>query len=101
RRFHRAGVRQGGGRFPRAAYGATRSLLCTETRTATTDPVSARRFRRYWAVIRPFAGLHHAALAVAGQAARRTPLLASRLGRGRPSRRGRSVWALRDHLGDH
>ena len=38
------------------AYGATRSLLCTETRTATTDPVSARRFRRYWAVIGPFAG---------------------------------------------
>jgi hypothetical protein len=37
-------------------YGATRSLLCTETRTATTDPESARRFRRYWAVIGPFAG---------------------------------------------
>ena len=37
-------------------YGATRSPLCTETRTATTDPVSARRFRRYWAVIGPFAG---------------------------------------------
>ena len=37
-------------------YGATRSLLCTETRTATTDPVSARRFRKYWAVIGPFAG---------------------------------------------
>lgn len=37
-------------------YGTARSLLCTETRTATTDPVSARRFRRYWAVIGPFAG---------------------------------------------
>lgn len=37
-------------------YGARRSLLCTETRTATTDPASARRFRRYWAVIGPFAG---------------------------------------------
>jgi hypothetical protein len=37
-------------------YGASRSLLCTETRTVTTDPESARRFRRYWAVIGPFAG---------------------------------------------
>jgi hypothetical protein len=37
-------------------YGSGRSLLCTETRTATTDPASARRFRRYWAVIAPFAG---------------------------------------------
>jgi hypothetical protein len=37
-------------------YGVTRSLLCTETRTATTDPDSARRFRRYWAIIGPFAG---------------------------------------------
>lgn len=37
-------------------YGSGRSLLCTETRTATTDPASARRFRRYWAVIGPFAG---------------------------------------------
>jgi hypothetical protein len=37
-------------------YGTGRSLLCTETRTATTDPVSATRFRRYWKVIGPFAG---------------------------------------------
>jgi hypothetical protein len=37
-------------------YGTGRSLLCTETRTATTDPVSASRFRRYWKVIGPFAG---------------------------------------------
>ena len=37
-------------------YGAGRSLLCTETRTATTDPGTARRFRRYWTVIGPFAG---------------------------------------------
>ena len=37
-------------------YGTGRSLLCTETRTATTDPVSARQFRRYWMVIAPFAG---------------------------------------------
>ena len=37
-------------------YGTGRSLLCTETRTATTDPDSARQFRRYWKVIGPFAG---------------------------------------------
>jgi hypothetical protein len=37
-------------------YGTGRSLLCTETRTATTDPDSARQFRRYWKVIAPFAG---------------------------------------------
>jgi hypothetical protein len=37
-------------------YGEHRSLLCAETRTATTDPASAQRFRRYWAVIGPFAG---------------------------------------------
>lgn len=37
-------------------YGTGRSLLCTETRTATTDAVSAWRFRRYWKVIGPFAG---------------------------------------------
>jgi len=36
-------------------YGTGRSLLCAETRTATTDPVSASRFRRYWKVIGPFA----------------------------------------------
>jgi hypothetical protein len=36
-------------------YGDGRSLLCTETRTATTDPASAKRFRRYWTVIGPFA----------------------------------------------
>ena len=36
-------------------YGASRALLCTETRTATTDPDTARRFQRYWTVIRPFA----------------------------------------------
>ena len=37
-------------------YGTGRSLLCTETRTTTTDAVSASRFRRYWKVIGPFAG---------------------------------------------
>lgn len=37
-------------------YGEKRSLLCTETRTVTTDPLSARQFRRYWRVVGPFAG---------------------------------------------
>ena len=36
-------------------YGASRSLLCTETRTAITDAETARRFRRYWTAIGPFA----------------------------------------------
>jgi hypothetical protein len=37
-------------------YGTRRFLLCTETRTATTDPASARQVRRFWTVIGPFAG---------------------------------------------
>ena len=37
-------------------YGNSRALLCTETRTATTDPHTARRFQRYWQIIHPFAG---------------------------------------------
>ena len=36
-------------------YGASRSLLCTETRTAITDAETARRFRRYRTAIGPFA----------------------------------------------
>jgi hypothetical protein len=31
--------------------------LATETRVHVPDPVSRRRFRRYWRVIRPFSGL--------------------------------------------
>jgi hypothetical protein len=38
-------------------YGATGSLLTMETRVAVTDPVSLRRFRRYWAFIGPFSHL--------------------------------------------
>ncbi len=38
-------------------YGVDASLLSTETRTATTDPDSAARFRRYWRFVGPFAGL--------------------------------------------
>lgn len=37
-------------------YGRDRSLLTFEARTATTDPESRRRFRRYWLLIGPFAG---------------------------------------------
>jgi hypothetical protein len=35
-------------------YGTSRSLLCAETRTATTDAISAQHFRRYWKVVGPF-----------------------------------------------
>jgi hypothetical protein len=38
-------------------YGQARSLLSTETRTVTTDPESRERFRRYWQIVGPFAGL--------------------------------------------
>ncbi|WP_265108982.1 hypothetical protein [Halosolutus halophilus] len=37
-------------------YGARRTLLTYEARTATTDDESRRRFRRYWRLIGPFAG---------------------------------------------
>ncbi|MFC4542681.1 hypothetical protein ACFO5R_12190 [Halosolutus amylolyticus] len=37
-------------------YGAERTLLTYEARTATTDAASRRKFRRYWRLIGPFAG---------------------------------------------
>ena len=37
-------------------YGSGRTLLTYEARTATTDPDSRRRFRRYWRLVGPFAG---------------------------------------------
>lgn len=37
-------------------YGETRTLASYEARTATPDPDSARRFARYWALVRPFVG---------------------------------------------
>lgn len=47
------------------AYGAGRSLLTTEARTATTDAVARARFRRWWIIIGPGAALvHRAALAL-------------------------------------
>lgn len=33
------------------------TLLATETRVVTTDPVSRAKFRAYWTVIRPFSGV--------------------------------------------
>jgi hypothetical protein len=38
-------------------YGETGTILTMETRVAVTDPVSLRRFRRYWALIGPFSHL--------------------------------------------
>jgi hypothetical protein len=38
-------------------YGANRTLVTTETRTATTDPVSRRQFAAYWRLIGPFSAL--------------------------------------------
>jgi hypothetical protein len=38
-------------------YGRGRSLVTTETRVATTDADSRRRFARYWLVIGPFSAL--------------------------------------------
>jgi hypothetical protein len=37
-------------------YGENRTLLSYEVRTATSDNESARRFGRYWRVIRPIVG---------------------------------------------
>jgi len=38
-------------------YGRGRTLVTTETRTATTDLASRRRFGMYWRLIGPFSGL--------------------------------------------
>ena len=38
-------------------YGSGRALITTETRTAATDPMSQRRFARYWWFIGPFSAL--------------------------------------------
>lgn len=37
-------------------YGEQRTLLSYEARTATTDDLAHRNFRRYWRIIGPFAG---------------------------------------------
>jgi hypothetical protein len=56
-------------------YGTGRALLTYECRTATTDPVSRRRFARYWWVIRPFVGhIMRATVAhIGAEAGRRAP----------------------------
>ena len=38
-------------------YGSGRALITTETRTAATDPMSLRRFARYWMLVGPFSAL--------------------------------------------
>lgn len=38
------------------AYGPDRSLVTYEARTVGTDDEATRRFRRYWVVVKPFAG---------------------------------------------
>jgi hypothetical protein len=40
--------------FSLRPYGTTRTLISYEARTATGDPDAARRFARYWALVRPF-----------------------------------------------
>jgi hypothetical protein len=49
------------------------TLLTYECRTATTDPVSRRKFARYWWLVRPFAAyIMRAALATIAAEAKRT-----------------------------
>lgn len=40
--------------FSLRSYGTSRTLVSYEARTATADPGSARRFARYWWLVRPF-----------------------------------------------
>ena len=40
--------------FSLRPYGQARTLISYEARTATADPASARRFARYWWLVRPF-----------------------------------------------
>jgi hypothetical protein len=42
--------------FSLRPYGTPRTLISYEARTATADPDAARRFGRYWLLIRPFVG---------------------------------------------
>lgn len=43
--------------FSIRSYGAGRSLVSYEARTAGTDDESRQRFRRYWWLVRPFVGV--------------------------------------------
>ncbi|GAA4707260.1 hypothetical protein GCM10023215_55130 [Pseudonocardia yuanmonensis] len=60
--------------FSLRPYGTSRTLVSYEARTLVTEPDSARRFARYWTLVRPFVGhIMRAALAtVAADAARRS-----------------------------
>ncbi len=50
--------------FSLRPYGEARTLVSYEARTATSDPDSARKFARYWRLVRPFVGhIMRAALA--------------------------------------
>lgn len=50
--------------FSLRQYGAERTLVSYEARTATSDRDSAQKFARYWSLIRPFVGyVERAALA--------------------------------------
>ncbi|WP_458207939.1 hypothetical protein [Haladaptatus sp. NG-SE-30] len=56
RAFDRPGYAKLAIGFSVRQYGATRSLVTYEARTATTDRTARTRFRRYWLFIGPFAG---------------------------------------------
>ncbi len=55
--FDRAGFAKIAFNIRLEPYGSGRTLVTTETRTATTDPATARRFKRYWMAIGPFSAL--------------------------------------------
>ncbi len=42
--------------FTLLPYGATRTLVSYEARTATNDPGSAAKLKRYWSLVQPFVG---------------------------------------------
>ncbi len=42
--------------FTLLPYGATRTLVSYEARTATNDPESAAKLSRYWGLVQPFVG---------------------------------------------
>jgi hypothetical protein len=54
--FDRPGWGRIAASFTLRPYGEHRTLVSYEARTATPDPDSARRFGRYWRLVRPFVG---------------------------------------------
>lgn len=52
--FNEPGYGKIGCNFTTRPYGEGRTLVSYECRTAITDPVSRRKFARYWRVISPF-----------------------------------------------